>query len=116
MKQRRQFLEEVRLSELLRYRWGLTEQPKEPTKQSKAPETSTTLVDCSDSEWVAEGHLPLQETPSSVWPEGHLDMEEPLSGWPWAPFGHGRHAQGPGAVPQQEVGHHGPPCSIHLDV
>jgi hypothetical protein len=43
-------------------------------------------VDSSDSEWMAEGHLPLQETPSSVWPEGRLDMEEPLSGWPWVPL------------------------------
>jgi len=30
-------------------------------------------VDSSDSEWMAEGHLPLQETPSSVWPEGQAN-------------------------------------------
>ena len=93
-KQRRQFLEEARLSELRQYRWDLTEQPKEPTKQSKAPETRATPVDNSDSEWM--------ETPNSVWPQGRL--------WTWR----SRRADGLG-FPQQEVGHRGPPCSIDLD-
>ena len=71
-KQRRQFLEDVRLPELRQYRWDLTVQPKEPTKQSKTPETSTTLVGSIDSEWMEKGHLQLRETPNIVWPGGRM--------------------------------------------
>ena len=71
-KQRRQFLEDVRLPEFRQYRWDLTVQPKEPTKQSKTPETSATLVGSIDSEWMEKGHLQLRETPNSVWPGGRM--------------------------------------------
>lgn len=77
VQQRRQFLDELRL-----FHEELREQPKELIK---VPETSATLVD-SDSEYVAEEHLPLQDTPSSMLPEGRLDMENPPSAWPWIPL------------------------------
>jgi len=96
----------------------LTEQPKEPSEQSKAPETSATLVDSSDSELMAEGHLPLQETPSSVWPEGRLDMEEPLSGWPWVPLDMDDTHKDQEPSPNKKwdiILKEGPPCSIDLD-
>jgi hypothetical protein len=116
--QRRQWLEEVRLSELRQYRWELTEQPKEPSEQSKAPETSATLVDSSDAESMGEGHLPLQAPPISVWPEGRLDMEEPPCEWPWVPLDmDDTHKD---QEPSRNKKWHiilkeGPPCSIDLD-
>ena len=75
-------------------------------------------MDSSDSEWMAEGHLPLQETPSSVWPEGRLDMEEPLSGWPWVPLDMDDTHKDQEPSPNKKwdiILKEGPPCSIDLD-